>query len=251
MAQTTEANQPHVGGNIALASIPYLKFLTGETGTKGLTGTDIPFAASAQWTLIMALRNNWPRTGSRVYLSASNYIEMSATAITLVGNTGTVLTCPYVIRPGLTKIVEFQYNNAAGLIKINGVPMTTTTTSGAVTFGSLFCNQTANNFDGGVMYLNEMSARIGEADSARIYTYLRNLYPTRFGVAINNQFWDVENWDAVVTGNSTVIPEIQANTNSAELMSNPGFTDLFISEVYDSDAGNVNSRKISRNYLMY
>jgi hypothetical protein len=139
---------------------------------------------------------------------------MSATAVTLVGNTGTVMTCTYATRAGLTEDFEFQYNNGLGLIKINGVPQTTTVSSMATTFGSMFCNQTANNFDGGVMYWSILNTRIGEADSARLYTYFRNLYPTRFWIGIGNQAWDVENWGAVVTGNSTVLPEIQTNAES-------------------------------------
>jgi len=215
--QATEANQPHISGIIAPNEQRKLKGLTGETGTKGVTGTDIQIASSGAFTLAIAVKWNYPRTSSRIYLSATNYIELTAASITLRGDSGNVLTCSHNFRAGLTEILTFEYSNGAGLIRVNGIEKTTTATSGAVTFGSLFLNQTSYNFDGEISKLQIANVRLSAAQIQSLYNFTRLQHPEIEGVAIGNQFWATSNYEGVVTGNGTVIPEVQDNAAWAAL----------------------------------
>jgi len=211
--QATEANQPHTSGYIAPNEQRKLKGLTGETGTKGVTGSDIQIASSGAFTLAIAVKWNYPRTSSRIYLSATNYIELTASTITLKGDSGNVLTCAHAFRAGLTEILTFEYNNGAGLIRVNGVEKTTTATSGAVTFGSLFLNQTSYNFDGEISKLQIANIRLSASQIQNVYNFTRLQHPEIEGIAIGNQFWATSNYEGVVTGNGTVIPEVQDANN--------------------------------------
>lgn len=215
--QATEVNQPHTSGNIAPNEQRKLKGLTGETGTKGVTGTDIQIASSGAFTLAIAVKWNYPRTSSRIYLSATNYIELTAAAITLRGDSGNVLTCSHNFRAGLTEILTFEYSNGAGLIRVNGVEKTTTATSGAVTFGSLFLNQTSYNFDGEIGKLQIANIRLSAAQIQSLYNFTRLQHPEIEGIDIGNQHWATSNYEGVVTGNGTVIPEVQDNAAWAAL----------------------------------
>ena len=215
--QATEANQPHISGIIAPNEQRKLKGLTGETGTKGVTGTDIQIASSGAFTLAIAVKWNYPRTSSRIYLSATNYIELTAASITLRGDSGNVLTCSHNFRAGLTEILTFEYSNGAGLIRVNGIEKTTTATSGAVTFGSLFLNQTSYNFDGEISKLQIANVRLSAAQIQSLYNFTRLQHPEIEGVAIGNQFWATSNYEGVVTGNGTVIPEVQDSAAWAAL----------------------------------
>lgn len=215
--QTTEANQPHVSGLVAPNEQRKLKGLTGETGTKGLTGTDIQIASSGAFTLAIAVKWNYPRTSSRIYLSATNYIELTASAITLMGDSGNVLTCAHTFRTGLTEILIFEYNNGAGLIRVNGVEKSTTATSGAATFGSLFLNQTSYNFDGEIGKLQIANIRLSASQIQNLYNFTRLQHPEIEGINIGNQHWATSNYDGGRTGNGTVIPEVQDNAAWAAL----------------------------------
>lgn len=228
--QTTEANQPFVAGNIAPNEQRKIKGLTGETGTKGVTGSDIQIASSGAFTLAIAVKWNYPKTSSRIYLSATNYIELTASAITLRGDSGNVLTCSHAFRTGLTEILIFEYNNGTGLIRVNGVEKTTTTTSGAVTFGSLFLNQTSYNFDGEIGKLQIANIRLSASQIQNLYNFTSLQHPEIEGINIGNQHWATSNYEGVVTGNGTVIPEVQGATTT-------GNTELIANGTFDTAAG--------------
>lgn len=228
--QTTEANQPHISGFIAQNEQRKLKGLTGETGTKGAVGADIQIASSGAFTLAIAVKWNYPRTSSRIYLSATNYIELTDSAITLRGDSGNVLTCAHTFRTGLTEILIFEYNNGAGLIRVNGVEKTTTTTSGAVTFGSLFLNQTSYNFDGEISKLQIANIRLSASQIQSLYNFTRLQHPEIEGINIGNQHWATSNYEGGRTGNGTVIPEVQGATTT-------GNTELIANGTFDTAAG--------------
>ena len=115
----------------------------------------------------------------------------------------------------------------AGLIRVNGVEKTTTATSGAVTFGSLFLNQTSYNFDGEISKLQIANVRLSAAQIQSLYNFTRLQHPEIEGVAIGNQFWATSNYEGVVTGNGTVIPEVQgaSTATNPELIGNSQFND--------------------------
>lgn len=221
--ETTEANQSHVSGLVAPNEQRKLKGLTGETGVKRVAGTDIQIASSSAFTLAIAVKWNYPRTSSRIYLSETNYIELTASSITLKGDSGNVLTCAHTFRTGLTEILTFEYNNGVGLIRVNGVEKTTTVTSDAVTFGSLFLSQTSNfrNFDGEIGKLQIANIRLSASQIQSLYNFTRLQHPEIEGINIGNQHWATSNYEGVVTGNRTVIPEVQgaSTATNPELMS--------------------------------
>lgn len=163
-AQTTEANQPHIGGTIAPSEISKLKGLIGETGIKGLTGSNIQVASSGKFTISIMLKWNAPSTSSRIYLSSTNYIELTPTSITLRGDSGIIMTCPYNFKAGINEIITFEYNNGEGLILVNKLPQDTNVSSGAITFGSLFLDQTLYNFDGEINTLFIFDSYFSKSD---------------------------------------------------------------------------------------
>lgn len=218
LAQATEASQPHIGGNIAPSEIIKLKGLTGETGTKGFTGTNITKLATASWSIVVMLKWNAPRSSSRIYLSSSNYILLTPTTITLVGDAVNVLVCTNTLAAGINNLIQFEYSNGAGLIRVNGVEIATTVLSGAVTFGSLFLNQTSYNFDGEIHYLQILNKRLSAIEAQANHTLWRNRIPKIEGIAIGNQFWATSNAEVSVDNTGTPIPEIQAAGNVETLV---------------------------------
>lgn len=223
LAQATEASQPHIGGTIAPSEVRKLKGLTGETGTKGFTGTNITKLATASWSLSIMLKWNAPRSSSRIYLSASNYILLTPTTITLVGDAVNVLVCTNTLAAGINNMIQFEYSNGAGLIRVNGVEIATTVLSGAVTFGSLFLNQTSYNFDGEIHYLQIFNKRLSAIEAQANYTLWRNRIPKIEGIAIGNQFWATSNAEVAVDNTGAPISEIQADGNGANVITNGGF----------------------------
>ena len=105
------------------------------------------------------------------------------------------------------------------MIKVNNVPLATTTTSRATVFGSLYCNQTSFNFDGEIHYLYILNQRISEAASDALFKHIRSRLSAIQGVAIGNQFWASSNYEGVIAGDGTVIPEVQSSAN-VELITN-------------------------------
>lgn len=215
--QATEASQPHIGGTIAPSEVRKLKGLTGETGTKGFTGTNIAKLATASWSIAIMLKWNYPRTSSRIYLSSTNYILLTPTTITLVGDAVNVLVCTNTLAAGINNLIQFEYSNGAGLIRVNGIEIATTVLSGAVTFGSLLLDQTSYNFDGEIHYLQIFNKRLSAIEAQANYTLWRNRIPKIEGIAIGNQFWTTDNAALGVDNGNVAIPEVQDNAAWAAL----------------------------------
>lgn len=214
----TVGNEFQSSGSIAPNELMRVNGLTGETGTKDLIGTTKQYTEAQAFTAIITLKpNKLSATATRIYTSASNYFLLTSTAITYVGDTGNVLTATYSLAIGKFSIIELQYNNGAGLIKVNNVPVTTTASSMATTFGRLQLNQTTYNFDGSIAAFELYTGRLSESASSANYAYNRVLHPEIEGIAIGNQYFATSNYEGVVTGNGTVIPEVQDATAWAAL----------------------------------
>lgn len=210
----------YIGGFVAPNEGFKIKGLTGETGTKAVTGTAKSYLATESWTAgIMVMFNKLSATAQRIYLSAADYLLISSTAVSWVNAVGTVLTCTHSLKVGINNYIEFQYNNGAGLIKVNGVSITTTTTSQAVSVDRIQINQTTYNFDGTISHFIVLTGRISESASQQYYNFVRSLIPEIEGIAIGNQYWATSNYEGVVSGDGSVIPGVQ-NSDNVEKITN-------------------------------
>ena len=109
------------------------------------------------------------------------------------------------------KDIHFLSSNiqtAQGLIKVNNVPIATTPLLLAMTFGQISYNS-SYPFDGVVYWSHAYNARMSKAQGTANYTVLRNLFQSIESLAIGNQVWATSNFEGIVAGDGTVIPEVQ------------------------------------------
>ena len=96
--------------------------MQGQTQTGLMDFADKAYLATGSWTFTDTFKVN-KKGSARKMIGASAYIAYEAGTIILHNGTVAVLTGTYSIECGKTPIIEFQYNNATGLIKVNNIPI--------------------------------------------------------------------------------------------------------------------------------
>lgn len=220
--QSTEATQPFVGGYIAPSEMRCIKRVTGQTQTGLLSfATAKNFLATDSWTLRVRRRINLKGTG-RLYLGANSYMSVGDSSVLISNGTNKILTCSATLEAGRTHTIEFQYSNGTGLIKINNIPYTTTVVSAAMTFDRLAYNSTYP-VDCCMFSYHLSNTRASEIEGAQAHAFLQSMFPDMESVAIGNQVWTTSNFEGIVAGDGTVVPEVQGATTDGnpELVPQP------------------------------
>lgn len=231
--QLTDATQPYMTVGAAPNARLGMRFVQGQTQTGLMDFEDVAFAAGNSWTLTKRIKINNKGT-ARVYLGSA-YIESTATTIVLHSGSVAVLTGTYNFECGKTYTIEFQYSNGAGLILINGLPIATTVTSAAVTFGQISYS-TTYPADRVLYAFHLTNTRKSTAQSQLDHQFLSLFFPEVEGIAIGNQFWSTDNFCGTVAGDGTVIPEVQPST-PAELIIGGDFESGLIGTLDNSSGG--------------
>lgn len=212
MTQATDATQPFVAGYVNPKSRRGIKYVKNQTQTGLLNFTSKAFSAADSWTFTVVLKPNSANAGasqSSIWLSSTHNIGLTNAAITLGTNSTDCLKISQGVRIGVTNIIEFQYSNGVGLIKLNGIPYATTTNSMAVTFDRLFSATSTYQFDGTIYGLTLSTTRATEYESQTNYSILRAIFPEIEGVDIGYQHWAATNYEAIVDGAGNTIAESQ------------------------------------------
>ena len=212
--QATEATQPFIGGYIAPSEMRCLKFTQGQTQTGQMVfAAAKSFLSTDSWTLRLRVKVN---SRGRIYLNTTTSIIIGAGGTVFDVGGSQRLSTASVLQVGKTSTVEFQYSGGVGLIKIDNIPVATSTVSGPETFGYISYNSTYP-FDVNLYSFHLSNTRASEAESSQAHAFLSAMFPEVESVAIGNQVWSTDNFCGTVAGDGTVVNEVQLATNTAIL----------------------------------
>lgn len=221
--QATEATQPYTTINAAPNSRKGLKFVQGQTQTGLMDFTDKVYAAGDSFTLTVAVKVN-KRGSAIIKTGAAGWISINSSAVGLTNGTTSLLSGVYSLECGKTHIIEFQYSNGTGLIKINNIPIVTTAASAAITLGYI-SHDPVFPLDGTLYAFLLANSRTSEYDSKIIHDTLRAMFPEIEGIGIGYQYWATSNFEGTVDGAGNAIAEVQGATTDGnpELCTNGTF----------------------------
>jgi len=221
--QATAANQPYLAGFIAPNEKKAIKNM--KTSTDVYLGhTLITKANTASWSIITTLKYMGERgtgTSGGLYagLAGDNCLYVDRSCEGKIGQTfvdGEARTAAGVIYPYIGKniTVIWTYNNGAIRCYLNGIQQELPIISSpslSLAISSIGGNSTypLEQFAGNIYYHQILSKELSASEVATVSSILAAQYPDIEGVNIGNQHWATSNYEGVVTGNGTVIPEVQ------------------------------------------
>lgn len=228
--QTTEANQPFVGGGIALNEKKRLKNLS-TASTKGLAHTQVSFSATDNWSVTTVLKGfeNTSSQSTGMYAGDIStgkglYLYRGGNRMALFDGVNEYSTNDITSflnsNIGKSMIVTWMYTANAMLLFVNGVQMTTISTFSQFNFvfNVLFQNVSGQrNLAGEIYYHQIFNKALSASEVQAQHAYLRLQHPEIEGINIGNQHWATSNYEGGGTGNGTIIPEVQDNAAWAEL----------------------------------
>lgn len=220
--QTTEANQPFVVGGIApserirLKNNSLVKALSHSTiniSSVGTNGFSITTVLKPTFNKLGTSANQ----GRYVMGSVELYFNNTGTLIIYSAGTGSLSVgnnLTNLLRRG-SSIVTWVADAYGLRCYVNGVQYAITGTytpfSGTIT-GMLNTGSDAA-FDGEIYHHQIFNKALSASEVQAQHAYLRLQHPEIEGINIGNQHWATSNYEGVVTGDGTVIPEIQAAEN--------------------------------------
>lgn len=218
--QAAEATQAFVGGYIAPNEKRSWKSVQRQMQTGLVSFNPVSYLATDSWTLTTRVKANKKPLG-RLMLGSS-YVVLRAGTIEINNGTTSLLVGTYNFECGRTYTIDFKYSNGAGVILVDRLPIATTAASAAITFGQVLHNLTYP-FDGSLYALHLMNGVKSAYQSELDYKLLSTVFPDIEGVNIGNQHWATSNFESVVAGDGTVIPEVTGATTDGnpELITQP------------------------------
>jgi len=214
--QATEVNQPFVGGGIApsekrrVTSLQDNKVLSHTTITIDSTGTN-GFAITT--VLKPTFENVGASPNKGLYLNGM-FINITTTSIGIFNaTTGSILWALALNNTiGKNKIITITANSSGIFCYVDGVLIPIT--SGSYTpfsssLSGLFNNSANDTFAGSIYHHQIFNKALSASEVQAQHAYLRLQYAEIEGINIGNQHWATSNYEGVVTGNGTVIPEVQ------------------------------------------
>ena len=225
-SQSSEANQPFIGGNIAPNEKLCIKNNNGLA--RYLSHTAISFTDAQPWSATFVLNNN----GTNLTLEILNgtfvfYTKITTNRICIYSptNTNSVRTVAnsfdeYLGKNTVVHITVDQQN--VPNIYYNGVLQTlesgyNTSVLFPATFNKIFSSQSTNSTFGDIKYYRIQSGAMTAPQVLIESNYLQTLYPEIESVTIGTQQWSTSNWEAVCTPVGNVIQEMQAATASEKV----------------------------------
>jgi uncharacterized protein (TIGR02145 family) len=214
--QATTTSQPFICGDIAPNEKRKIKNLTDN---KVIPHPDITISSigSNSFTFTTVLRPTHENVGTSSnkgrYLSGL-YVALNNTSLAIYTAALGLLSwyLDNTTKFGGTLIVTISANSTGILCYVNGQPFALS--SGIYTPFSAILS--------GIFYTGSDDTLAGEAYSHQIFdrsmtgdeiqlhqNYLRSRYPLFEGMTIGTQHWATSNYEGVVTGNGTIIPEVQ------------------------------------------
>lgn len=232
--QTVEANQPYLSGNIAPNERK--AFNVTNSTIRYLSIPQISKLGTDKWSICILFK--WSgedkSTRSTLFSSTTSAFLLKVggfNTFDLISQTGVESTVSNIsaLYSNKNTILHLVADGTGALqMYINGILITSwnsTTDRTKISITNLMSSSTTNLFDGKLSYFQVLNKNLSKSEIESQYTYLRSQYPEIEGTAIGNQMWATSNYEGVVTGNGTVIPEVQSASTSVapELITNGGF----------------------------
>lgn len=214
--QIVESSQPFLSGGISPNESRRLKFNSGTS--KSVQYTLMNFSNSSSWSLTIVIKLNKYRS----YISFGNsYLYFTSTNTTISIGGGTEITASYIAEIGKTIVCNLMYDNGNIRFVVNGIVISNLTSLNATLF-NIINNSVTYPIDGELYHYQLFDKVLNKTEIINTYNYLRSQYPEIESVAIGNQVWSTSNYEGIVTGNGTVIPEVQSASTSVapELITN-------------------------------
>lgn len=235
--QATEANQPFVGGGIAPNEKRRMKANSYVAPAKSISHQSIEIGNNNPFTVTYVFKHN-NTDGSILnsqFVLGGGGIRLGNS--TIIINTGT--------RPpkGSTVIIQFVGDSSGGRFYMNGVsyPVTTYNPANIISLTNILSDISGYQFDGEIYHYSVFNKALSASEVQAQHAYLRLQHPEIEGINIGNQHWATSNYEGVVTGNGTIIPEVQdaSTATNPELVIGGDFESGLIGSSNDNGGGGV------------
>lgn len=231
--QTTEANQPYVGVVIAPNEVRKLKNLSVSEDRK-MSISAIEFADNSSFSISFncKLLTNTTEQVIIGYAQSSGFSRISIFGFGLnirnrYGGSDVVISNIYT-NSEIGKSIQFTlvYSNGVYSLYKNGVYFNSISGTGGALYNQLFvAGNTTLDFVSELIHLQIHNRALSASEIQAQHDYLRSQIPEIEGVAIGNQYWATSNYEGVVAGDGSVIPEVKGATTdgNAEMVINGSF----------------------------
>jgi uncharacterized protein (TIGR02145 family) len=231
--QATEANQPYTAGQIAPNETRKLKNVIEED--RKLTFTNVQFTNAQPYSFTFAVNRNMRGSTSDVQsvfgynIAPWNWIGLTNTGVQLRNSSGAQyeFNNSFVNSDYGRTIIYTLCNIGNGNIVLykNGVYFGGLAADAALISNQLLIHATnvTRSFNGSLHHASIHNTALSASEIQSMHAYLATIHPDIEGIAIGNQFIASSNYEGVVAGDGTVIPEVQSATNT-ETITNGTFT---------------------------
>lgn len=221
--QTTEADQPYVGGVIAPNEVKKLKTFN-QTSTI-ISNSSIVCGSNDSWSLTASVLLNSVGTATDnerlLFGSFFSQIRFQAVLYFFASNNATPVTLlsESFIKSKIGKNIVFTVVGRNGILSVyvDGLLINTITADTASDFRNIYAE---NNQ---LSHLQIHNRALSASEIQAQHDFLRLQIPEIEGIAIGNQYWQTSNYEGVVAGDGTVIPEVQ-NSDNVNRITNGTFT---------------------------
>lgn len=229
--QTTEANQPYVGGVITPNEVRKLKPMLVDPTTP--FATPIQFASNEGWTLTFMFNSSRVKAGQAhnggIFRNAINtinmYVDSAESGRVFLADSS--LTSPALfetanetVKAGRNNILQLAYTANSITGYLNGSIITNTAAFQQFALGVTgFFHQTASRNNTDILHAQIHNRALSASEIQAQHDFLRLQIPEIEGVAIGNQYWQTSNYEGVVAGDGSVIQEVQ-NSDNVEKITN-------------------------------
>lgn len=222
LTQTSSANQPYLD---KIAPAEKLSAKNPNGGGNYLTHPTISFGASDEWTVETTLNwssgtgpnpNNW-YCGRRSGINTLIGIE-SNNKFTFYNDLGIRAQSNVILNKiiGKATIITITGNgNNVLKVYLNGILIDTLTVNTSATLGAVIEAYDTNNSHNCIFSHHIFSKALSASEVAERSAILRSIFPEIPFTRIGDQIWSVRNFEAAVTPQGNLIPEVQSNTTWA------------------------------------
>lgn len=224
LTQTSSANQPYLD---KIAPAEKLSAKNPNNGSNYLTHPTISFGASDEWTVETTLRFNGDSTTTNLCGQRSGVGFGYSNIALWAGNNKFVIVNDSNVSAGgiaenllkfIGKTVTYHFvskGNGSLIVYANGNYLETITISTNLSFSNVFTSR-GDYFRNGVVYSHHIfSKALSASEVAERSAILRSIFPEIPFTRIGDQIWGVRNFEAAVTPQGNLIPEVQSNTTWA------------------------------------
>lgn len=234
LTQTSSANQPYLD---KIAPAEKLSAKNPNGGSNYLTHPTISFGVNEGWsveTTFCIITNHNNSVGDFIYGKQDSTFQMainlSDNSIVFYNNGTNIgtLTSSISLSKFAGKICFLHIINSNNTIKlyINGVLCGSRI---SIPYGFTGCIGGADNvlyqFNGNIYSHHIFSKALSASEVAERSAILRSIFPEIPFTRIGDQIWSVRNYEAAVTPQGNLIPEVQANGNVEQFLNGTFTTD--------------------------